>query len=182
MDSGCQPVREKPSCTARCGKPSCNLTRDRRSSPQAKTTCPSSMKETVESLSRGLIPSTRIVLRLQLLCQLGHHNGREPSRCGQVRKDALDQAEDSLLVVDSAGVRPFARHQGGTVNGETNVGPTTPLGDRQQVQHVLAKRRFKVQPDLADQSQPLQDSDYAQPAKPTVFDHLITAAPKVQRT
>src|SRR5688572_4335772 len=64
MLSGVHPVRSNPIRRARSGNPPWSFTRLSRSSPQANTTRPSSMNETVESLSSGLMPRTRMSLNL----------------------------------------------------------------------------------------------------------------------
>src|SRR3954453_13798370 len=82
---------------ARCGKPLWSLTRLRRSSPQAKTTRPSSMNEAVESLSRGLIPRTRMIHFLKVEGDLGDRRRLEFGPPGDGAEDLVQVHEQAVL-------------------------------------------------------------------------------------
>src|SRR5262245_4254785 len=148
MEAGSQPVRSNPSFRARRGKPLWSLTRLSRSSAQAKTVRPSSRKETVASLSSGLIPSTRMVFVLRGLTPPALQVGGNFGDGG--RAEVLPAAEDPQHLV-RAGVQPVlggrvggvavaARHQRGAVQGEADAGEPPPPQPVQEGEHVAPLR------------------------------------------
>src|SRR5262249_33360317 len=121
IDWGPQPVRSSPRRTARCGKPSWSFTRDSRSSAQAKTTCPSSMKDAVASLSNGLIPRTRMVALLKMTCDFAHRGGPELGPLRQRLTDLFHAGEQPGLGLGGGRVMVLARRQRRAVNREADA-------------------------------------------------------------
>src|SRR5437764_4756134 len=117
MEAGAQPVRFSPIFSARRGKPLWSLTRLSRSSAHAKTTRPSSRNETVASLSRGLIPRTRIVL-FQMVGDFGHGRGPKIGPGGHFPQDLIDPCEHPVAVGLGASEAAAAGQEGRAVNHE----------------------------------------------------------------
>src|SRR5262245_13605383 len=108
---------------------------------------PSSMNEAVASLSRGLMPSTRMIVLLEHSGDLGH--GRRPEFVAgdQGAEDLLQTTEEAVLIGARPGVGAPARHERRAVEGEADEGRTLPAESSQVREHPLARGILEVQPD-----------------------------------